>query len=293
MPAMPLPNMFQQGGTPAPSMPPQNNNPFPAPNPMNAPAQPFGLSPNPMNGPPAMPLAPNPLNVPPGQQSLDPAIANASENFFQQLGGFNMYYYNALDPVLAQKKNEPIPQPASKHWPVLIGTILLIAGIVVMAVGKGKFLDIGTAVGVAVGGVVVYLVLTIACSAIRGYIFNLKKFGDYEALYNRLRSGRAYFVFSIECYHYKTTTIRTKKGTSTRRTKVVTHTARTEFNPTKVDDDSGEVQSLKAVTSYAFVKYLKRFYFIDNGSQSRFVAAFNRFVSSNRRDTHQDYCYSF
>jgi len=34
MPAMPLPNMFQQGGTPTPPMLPQNNNPFPAPNPM-------------------------------------------------------------------------------------------------------------------------------------------------------------------------------------------------------------------------------------------------------------------
>jgi len=109
-----------------------------------------------------------------------------------------------------------------------------------MAVGMGKFLQTSSAIGVAAGGVVVYLILTIGCSAIRGYIFNLKKFADYEALYNRLRAGRAYFVFSIECYHYETTTSRSKKGTtSTHRKKVVTHTARTEFNPTRVDDDSG------------------------------------------------------
>lgn len=209
------------------------------------------------------------------------------------MGGFNTFYYNALDPSLALKKNEPVAVASSKHWAVLVGNILLIAGIVVMAIGMGKFLEIGTAIGAAAGGIVVYLILAVFCSDIRKYIFNLKKLSDYEALYNKMRQGRSYFVFSIECYHYKTTTVRTKKGTSTRRKKVVTHTARTEFNPTRVEDDSGEISALKVFTSYAFVHYLKRFYFADPGSQGRFISAFNQFVSSNRRDTHQDYRYTF
>jgi hypothetical protein len=229
----------------------------------------------------------------PAQATLDPAMAAAGENFFQQLGGFNAYYYNALDPTLALKKNVPIPVPASKHWPVLIGTIIFIVAIVVMAIGMGKFLQTTTAIGIAVGGLAIYFALTIICSAIRKYIFNLKRLADYEALYNRMRQGRSYFIFSIECYHYTTTTVRTKKGTSKSRKKVVTHTARHEFNPTRVEDDSGEVQALKVLTPYAFVKYLKRFYFSDPGSEGRFIAAFNRFVASNRRDTHQDYRYTF
>jgi hypothetical protein len=182
---------------------------------------------------------------------------------------------------------------SSKHWPVLVGNILLIAGLVVMAIGMRKFLETGIALGVAVGGLVVYLILAVFCSAIRKYIFNLKKLSDYEALYNKMRQGRSFFIFSIECYHYKTTTVHTKNGISTRRQKVVTHTARTEFNPTRVDDDSGEISALKVFTSYAFVHYLKRFYFADPGSEGRFISAFNSFVSSNRRDTHQDYRYTF
>lgn len=123
---------------------------------------------------------------------------------------------------------------SSKHWKVLAGTIFLFAGIAVMAVGMRGVLDLGPSLGAVGVGVVLYVILAVCCSDIRKYIFNLKRLADYEATYNKMRQGRAYFVFSIECYHYKTTTVRTKKGTSTRRTKVVTHTARDEFNPTRV-----------------------------------------------------------
>jgi hypothetical protein len=234
MPALPLasiiPNQQNMPMQPPTYYPPQQPMQL-ASNPLNVPQQQqFGLQSNPMNFP--QPLAPNPLNVPP-QASLDPAIAAGAENFFQQLGGFNAYYYNALDPSLAQKKNIPVQVSGSKHWPVLIGTILFIAALVVMAIGLGKFLKTSSAAGIACGGFAVYLLLSILCSSIRAFIFNLKRLADYESLYNRMRQGRAYFVFFIECYHYKTTTHRTKKGTSTRKHKVVTHTARDEFNPTR------------------------------------------------------------
>lgn len=137
---------------------------------------------------------------------------------------------------------------------------------------------------------VLYLGVTYKCSSIRSYLFNLKKFDEYQTIYNKMKQGRGFFVFHIECYHYKTT--RTRKGGS-RKQKVVTHTAREEFNPRESIDDSGEVEGLKITTQYAFCKYLKRFYFSDPGSENRFISAFNRFVSRNRRDTHQSYRYVF
>jgi hypothetical protein len=104
-----------------------------------------------------------------------------------------------------------------------------------MAVGMTGAMEKGPALGAIGGGTVAYLILAVGFSDIRKYIFNLKPLADYQALYNKMRQGRAYFIFSIECYHYKTTTHRNKKGkTSTRRKKVVTHTARDEFNPTRV-----------------------------------------------------------
>ena len=111
-----------------------------------------------------------------GNNPLDPTIAAAGQNFFQQLGGFNTFYYNALDPTLAQKKNLPIPVPSSKHLPVIVGTIIMIAGIIVGIIGMGKFLQVGSALGVLGGSIVVYLVLSFFCSSIRAYIFNLKRF---------------------------------------------------------------------------------------------------------------------
>lgn len=139
-----------------------------------------------------------------------------------------------MDPTLGLKKNEPVKVESSKHWKALVGNIFLIAGIAVMAVGMTGALQLGPSLGSVGGGVVLYIILAVCCSDIRKYIFNLKRLADYEATYNKMRQGRAYFIFSIECYHYKTTTVRTKKGTSTRRKKVVTHTARDEFNPTRV-----------------------------------------------------------
>lgn len=90
----------------------------------------------------------------------------------------------------------------SKHWKALIGNILLIAGIVVLAVGMTGALGLGPSLAAVGVGVVVYLILAICCSDIRKYIFNLKRLADYEAIYNKMRQGRAYFIFSIECYHY-------------------------------------------------------------------------------------------
>jgi hypothetical protein len=71
---------------------------------------------------------------------MDANMAAAGENFFQSLGGWGNYYYNALDPALATKKNTPIPVSPSWHIPVLVLTILYIGGIVVAIIGMGTFL---------------------------------------------------------------------------------------------------------------------------------------------------------
>lgn len=57
----------------------------------------------------------------------------------------------------------------------------------------------------------IYLIGSIFCSEIRGYITNLKKFDEYKQTYDKMVIGRGYFHFWIECYHYKTVT--TKNGT--------------------------------------------------------------------------------
>jgi hypothetical protein len=74
---------------------------------------------------------------------------------------------------------------------------------------------------------------------------------------------------------------------------VVTHTATQIFNVSLSTDESGVVSGIMEVTSHVFVHYLKRFYFSDDASQNRFVAAFNNFVLINTRDTHQNYSHTF
>jgi len=117
----------------------------------------------------------------------------------------------------------------------------------------------------------------------------MKKFDDYQQTYNRMVQGQGFFKFWIECYHY--VTVRTKNGTS--RRKVVTHTANEVFTVTACFDESGEISSIKDVRSYVFIHYLKRYYFTDDASQQRFIAAFNNFVHRNTRDQYQNYTHTF
>ncbi len=100
-------------------------------------------------------------------------------------------------------------------------TGVLIAGMVVGAIGFKSFLTLGSSIGVIAGSYVMYLLFGICCSDLREYLNNMKRNSDYEATYNKMVQGRGFFRFWIECYHY--VTVRTKKGTS--RRKVVTHTA--------------------------------------------------------------------
>lgn len=101
------------------------------PMPMQMPMQPM-----PMPMAPAYPMAgAMDPNIP-----MDANMSAAGENFFQSLGGWGNYYYNALDPALATKKNTPIPVAPSWHIPVLVLTIMYIAGIVVAIIGMGTFL---------------------------------------------------------------------------------------------------------------------------------------------------------
>jgi hypothetical protein len=63
--------------------------------------------------------------------------------------------------------------------------------------------------------------------------------------------------------------------------------------PTQSIDDSGQIENLKINTEYAFIKYLKRYYFTDKMSEKRFIEAFNYFVASNKRDLYQSYSFNF
>ncbi len=65
----------------------------------------------------------------PEQQQIDMTLA----------GGFGDMFFNMNDPNIA-KTNEPIKQDSSMHTGTIIVTILMIAGIVVGAIGFRKFL---------------------------------------------------------------------------------------------------------------------------------------------------------
>lgn len=202
--------------------------------------------------------------------------------------GFGAMFFNIRDPSFKQT-NQPIKQEPSLHVALLVGSIIFFACIIIAGIGYKTFLKMNGAIGILVSSYVVYLFLSIFCSELREYISNMKKNSDYEQTYNKMVEGRGYFTFWIECYHY--VTVRTKKGTS--RRKVVTHTATERYNVTNSTDESGQIGNIMDVRDYIFIHYLKRYYFSEDTSQARFVAAFNGFVHRNTRDCHQSYTHTF
>lgn len=182
------------------------------------------------------------------------------------------------------KNNVPVKQDSSLHVPVIVVSIIFWAGIVVVAAGSSNFLD-AVAIGVIIGlTYLLYLIISICCSDIRGYITNLKRFDEYKSMYDKMVNGQGYFHFWIQCYHYRTT--RDSKG-RTKRRKVVTHTASKKYEPKECFDDSGAVTGIQDVTKYVFLNYLKKFYFTDEKSAKNYDSAWSTFVLANRRDTHQ------
>lgn len=124
--------------------------------------QPYGYPPNQL---PNQPVQPPMFNQNQAQAQIDVAIAN----------NFGDMFFNMNDPQIA-KTNVPIKQDSSMHTAVVIGTILYIAGIVVGAIGFGKFLVAYSTALVIVLPYICYLVCAIVMSDIRAYITNLKRF---------------------------------------------------------------------------------------------------------------------
>jgi hypothetical protein len=57
----------------------------------------------------------------------------------QVANGFGIMFYNMNDPLIA-KSNVPVKQDASTHTATIVGTIIMIVGVVVGAVGFRRFL---------------------------------------------------------------------------------------------------------------------------------------------------------
>jgi hypothetical protein len=126
------------------------------------------------------------------------------------VAGFGQFFFNALDPNIA-KTNVPTKKESSKHVPIIITTVLYIAGIIVGIILLPKPETNSAGIAIIAVPYAIYLIVSICCSDIRGYITNLKKFDDYKQTFDKMTKGRGYFVFWIVCYHYRT--VRTKKGT--------------------------------------------------------------------------------
>ena len=133
---------------------------------------------------------------------------------------FGQFFFNAHDPNIA-KTNVPVKVDSSMHIPIVLLTLVLIGAVVTAIILIPKPENFNTGLGIVIAGYLIYLIIAICCSDIRGYISNLKKFDDYKKTYDTMVAGRGYFHFWIECYHYRQ--VKTKKGT--RQRKVVTHTA--------------------------------------------------------------------
>ena len=188
------------------------------------------------------------------------------------------------------KSNEPIKQEPSKHIPVLVTTLIVWAAFGVGGAGVNNFFS-STITGVIIGiSYLIYLCVTCCCSDVRGYITNMKAFDDYKNMYDMMVNGKGFFTFWIECYHYETRT--DSKGRS-RRHKVVTHTATKRFDPTLSEDDSGNISGIKDITKYVFINYIKKYYFADEASAKNYDNAYQSFIRSNTRDSHQNYSSTF
>lgn len=115
----------------------------------------------------------------------------------QVANGFGLMFYNMNDPLIA-KSNIPVKQDASFHTATIVGSVIMIAGVIVGAVGFRKFLVEDYTVGLVIGlPYLFYLIAVIAMSDIRGYITNLKKFEDYKVIYDSMVAGRGFFHFWI------------------------------------------------------------------------------------------------
>ena len=100
------------------------------------------------------------------------------------------------DPRIAQT-NVPVKQDSSTHTATIIASILMIAGIVVGGIGFRKFLlDYATALVIVIP-YLIYVLLVIFASDIRGYITNLKKFDEYKETYDGMVAGKGFFIFWI------------------------------------------------------------------------------------------------
>ena len=174
--------------------------------------------------------------------------------------GYAAWYFNMNDPNM-EKRNVPEKQDSSCHVACIVASAFLIGGIVALALLVDS--STGAAIGIMVGGYFIYLIASICCSEIKGYITNVKRFDEYNVMYNKMVSGRGYFIFHIECYHYETR--RDSKGRTSRH-RVTTHTATENSMPLESFDMSGKLEGIQDITKYVFINYLKKFFFINDAS---------------------------
>ena len=150
----------------------------------------------PMQAQPVYPQTVNPM----AQQQINMTVHNS----------FGQFFFNAHDPNIA-KTNVPVKVDSSMHIPIVLLTLVLIGAVVTAIILIPKPENFNTGLGIVIAGYLIYLIIAICCSDIRGYISNLKKFDDYKKTYDTMVAGRGYFHFWIECYHYRQ--VKTKNGT--------------------------------------------------------------------------------
>lgn len=125
---------------------------------------------------------------------MDPAAEQTINQGIVQ--GFGQFFFNALDPNIA-KTNVPTKLDSEMHIAVLVGTAIMVGGVAAGVILLGDPTLFNVAIALLVAPYCLYLITSICCSQIRGYITNLKKFDDYKQTYDKMVIGRGYFHFWI------------------------------------------------------------------------------------------------
>jgi hypothetical protein len=195
----------------------------------------------PMTGQPLMQgfnmaLAPNPMNTE-NVNNFDPdAFAQCNQGI---ANGFGPMFFNLRDPTFI-KTNAPTEQRPSYHVPVLIANLAFYAFFIGALVGNSnRTLSLIIALIFIFVSYGIYVGVTCFLSDVRPYLRNSKRMDEYEATYNKMATGRAYFKFWIQCYHY--TTRYNSRTRTTSRHRVTTHTMTEIFNLSQVIDESGHL----------------------------------------------------
>jgi len=104
-------------------------------------------------------------------------------------------FFNMRDPTL-RRSNAPIKKDSLIHANAILGTCIFLCGLVIAILGfKLGLIDLGGPIAIILITYLTYLLLTFCCSALIQYIKNMKRFEEYQNIYQRMVNGQGFLIF--------------------------------------------------------------------------------------------------